>query len=161
MVSQTTPSFEDRVGQVLLEAGFITQEQLDGARTASEAESSSLLDAMVANSMVALETLVTVLSLQLHVPVVDLGHVEVDPEALALIPEDYARQHRMMPIGFDTDGSLRVATLMPNDFELSSELSSVTGHQTKFVLAIGGKLEDDQSRLQLRSGVSGRRGASR
>ena len=142
MVSQTTPSFEDRVGQVLLEAGFITQEQLDGARTASEAESSSLLDAMVANSMVALETLVTVLSLQLHVPVVDLGHVEVDPEALALIPEDYARQHRMMPIGFDTDGSLRVATLMPNDFELSSELSSVTGHQTKFVLAIGGKLED-------------------
>ena len=31
---------------------------------------------------------------------------------------------------------------MPNDFQLSAELSSITGRQTKFVLAIGGRLED-------------------
>ena len=142
MVSRTTPSFEERVGQVLLEGGFITQEQLDDARTVSEKESSSLLDAMVSHGMLAQETLVTVLSFQLRIPVVDLRHVQVDPEAVALVPEEYARQHGVMPTGFDTDGSLRIATRMPNDFQLSSELSSVTGRQTKFVLAIGGKLED-------------------
>ena len=142
MVSRTTPSFEERVGQVLLEGGFITQEQLDDARTASEAESSSLLDAMVSHGMLAQETLVTVLSFQLRIPVVDLRHVQVDPEAVALVPEEYAREHGVMPTGFDTDGSLRIATRMPNDFQLSSELSSLTGRQTKFVLAIGGKLED-------------------
>ncbi|NQW22719.1 MAG: type II/IV secretion system protein [SAR202 cluster bacterium] len=142
MVSRATPSFEERVGQVLLEGGFITQEQLDGARTASEAESSSLLDAMVSHGMLAQETLVTVLSFQLRIPVVDLRHVQVDPDAVALVPEDYARAHRVMPTGFDADGSLRIATRMPNDFQLSSELSSITGRQTKFVLAIGGKLDD-------------------
>ena len=73
---------------------------------------------------------------------VDLRHVEVDPEAVRLIPEEYARQYGVMATGFDSDGSLRVATRMPNDFQLSSELSSVTGRQTKFVLAIGGKLEE-------------------
>ena len=31
---------------------------------------------------------------------------------------------------------------MPNDFQLSTELSTITGRQTKFVLAIGGRLED-------------------
>jgi len=142
MVSRTTPSFEERVGQVLLEGGFITQEQLDDAKTAGEAESASLLDIMVSHGMLAQETLVTVLSYQLRIPVVDLRHVEVDLEAVALVSEEYARQHGVMPIGFDTDGSLRIATRMPNDFQLSSELSSVTGRQTKFVLAIGGKLED-------------------
>ena len=142
MVSRTTPTFEDRVGQVLLDGGFITDQQLAQARDVSAADGSGLLDSLVSHGMLAQETLVTVLSFQLRIPVVDLRHVQVDPEAVRLVPEDYARQYSVMPTGFDTDGSLRIATRMPNDFQLSSELSSVTGRQTKFVLAIGGRLEE-------------------
>ena len=142
MVSRATPSFEERVGQVLLEGGFITSQQLEQAREVSEESGSGLLDAMVSHGMLAQETLVTVLSFQLRIPVVDLRHVDVDPEAVRLVPEEYARQYGVMPTGFDSDGSLRIATRMPNDFQLSAELSSVTGRQTKFVLAIGGNLED-------------------
>ena len=36
MVSKTTNSFEDRVGQVLLEGGFITGQQLEQGRDASQ-----------------------------------------------------------------------------------------------------------------------------
>ncbi|MCH8309964.1 MAG: type II/IV secretion system protein [Chloroflexi bacterium] len=153
MVSRTTPSFEERVGQVLLEGGFITQEQLDDARTVSEKESSSLLDAMVSHGMLAQETLVTVLSFQLRIPVVDLRHVQVDPEAVALVPEEYARQHGVMPTGFDTDGSLRIATRMPNDFQLSTQLSSMTGRQTKFALALSGDLDELIDRTYARVSV--------
>ncbi|MEE8466662.1 MAG: GspE/PulE family protein [Dehalococcoidia bacterium] len=142
MVSRTSPAFEERVGNALLDGGFISQEQLDDARRAGEAEPTTLLDAMISRGIVSQETLVTVLSSQLRIPVVDLRHVDVDLEAVALVTEEYARQHSVMPIGFDTDGSLRIATLVPNDFQLSSQLSSITGRQTKFVLAIGGKLED-------------------
>jgi hypothetical protein len=92
--------------------------------------------------MLAQETLVTVLGFQLRIPVVDLRHVQVYPEGVRFVPEEYARQYGVLPTGFDTDGSLRVATRMPNDFQLSAELSSITGRQTKFVLAIGGRLED-------------------
>jgi len=147
MVTRATLTFEERAGVVLLEGGFITQEQLEDAKTASVLESSSLLDALVSHGMVNQEILVTVLSYQLRIPVVDLRYVDVDVDAVALVPEDYARQHKVMPLGFDTDGSLRIATLMPNDFQLSSELSSVTGRQTKFVMAIGGKLEDLINRI--------------
>ena len=142
MASRTTLTFEERVGQVLQEGGFVTSQQLEQAQQASTENGMSLLDTLVSNGMVAQETLITVLSFQLRIPVVDLRHVEVDTAAVQLLPEEYARQYTVMPTGFDSDGSLRIATRMPNDFQLSSELSTVTGRQTKFVLAIGGKLED-------------------
>jgi len=142
MVNRTTPSFEDRVGQVLVEGGFVTSQQLEQAHEASAESGMGLLDTLVSYGTVAQETLVTVLSFQLRIPVVDLRHVEVDSGAVALLPEDMARQYNVLPIGSDSDGSLRIATRLPNDFQLSSELSTVTGRQTKFVLAIGGKLED-------------------
>ena len=159
MVSRTSPTFEERVGNVLLEGGFISQGQLDDAKGAGQAESTTLLDAIVSRGIIAQETLVSVLSSQLRIPVVDLRHVEVDLEAVAMVPEEYARQHGVMPIGFDTDGSLRIATLIPNDFQLSSQLSSVTGRQTKFVLAVGGKLEDLINRVYTSAPVPKANGA--
>lgn len=142
MVTRTATSFEDRVGQVLVEGGFINGQQLTQARETSRASGTALLDTLVSSGVLAQETLVTVLSFQLRIPVVDLRHAQVDPEAVRLIPEEYARQNAVMPLGFDTDGSLRIATKMPNDFKLNAELSSVAGRQTKFVLAMGGRLEE-------------------
>lgn len=130
------------MGKCSLRGGFITSQQLDQAQIANTESNMGLLDTLVSNGMVAQETLVTVLSFQLRIPVVDLRHVDVDAEAVRLLAEEYARQYAVMPIGFDSDGSLRIATRMPNDFQLSSGLSSVTGRQTKFVLAIGGRLEE-------------------
>ena len=78
----------------------------------------------------------TVLSFQLRIPVVDLKTVEVDPEAVRLVPEDFAREHNILPVGFESDGSLRIATMAPNDFQVSTQLSSITGRQTKFTLAL-------------------------
>lgn len=142
MASGSTLPFEERIGQVLRERGFITEQQLSQARDASQASGAGLLDTLVSLQMLAQDTLVTVLSFQLRIPVVDLRHVNIDPEVVRLVPEDIARQYSVLPIGLDTDGSLRIATRMPHNFQLSAELSSVTGRQIKFVLAIGGKPED-------------------
>ena len=43
----------------------------------------------------ARETLVTVLSFQLRIPVVDLRNTTVDPEAIRLLPEEFARELRV------------------------------------------------------------------
>lgn len=142
MVTRAPVSFEDRVGQVLLEGGFLNNQQLAQAREESGKNGAGLLDTLLSTAMISQETLVTVLSFRLRIPVVDLRHVQVDPKAAQLLPEQYARQYSVLPVGFDTDNSLRIATRMPNDFRLSTELTSVTGRQTKFVLAMGGRLED-------------------
>ena len=142
MVTKTGTSFEDRVGQVLLDAEFITNEQLEQTQEATRENGESLLDNLVSMGFVARETLMTVLSFQLRIPVADLKHVGVDPEAVKLVPEDLARQHRILPYGFDSGGSLRVATIAPNDFQLSNQLTSITGRQTKFALALSGGLDE-------------------
>ena len=127
---------------MLLEAGFVTSEQLEHAKQVSQERGASLLDTLMSLGIVARESLVTVLSFQLRIPVVDLKSAEVDPEAVKLVPEDFAREHRILPVGFDADGSLRIATLMPNDFQLSTQLSSMTGRQAKFALALSGNLDE-------------------
>ncbi len=97
MVVQTIASLEDQVGQVLVEGGFITQPQLANAKSASSTTHSSFLDCLVTHGMLDQETLITVLSFQLRLPVGDLRHVQVDPEAAGLISVEYARQHGGIP----------------------------------------------------------------
>ena len=142
MATKASTSFDERVGRVLLDAEFITAKQLEEAARVSEEQSTRLLDSLVSEGMVARETLMTVLSFQLRVPVVDLKSVKVDPKAVRLVPEELARQHKVLPIGFESDGALRIATMAPNDFQLSVQLSSITGRQTKFALALSGGLEE-------------------
>ena len=142
MVTGGTGSFEERVGRVLLDAEFVTEEQLERGRQESQKSGDGLLDTLVSLEIVARETLMTVLSFQLRIPVVDLKSVQVDPQAVTLVPEDFARENNILPVGFEADGSLRIATMVPNDFQLSSRLSSLTGRQTKFALALSGGLDE-------------------
>ena len=153
MTTRTGTSFEERVGQVLVEAGFITNDQLGQARTYGETKGGSLLDNLMTLGIVARETLVTVLSFQLRIPIFDLKNQDVDSDAVRLIPEEFAREHRILPVSFEPDGSLRVATLMPNDFQLSTQLSSMTGRQTKFALALSGDLDELIDRTYARVSV--------
>lgn len=78
MVATSATSFEERVGRVLLDAEFITSDQLDEAREKSNESGDGLLDTLVTIGTVARETLMTVLSFQLRIPVVDLKTVQVD-----------------------------------------------------------------------------------
>ena len=75
MVTKSATSFEERVGRVLLDSEFLTADQLEQAREASAKQGTGLLDTLVSMGFVARETLTTILSFQLRVPVVDLRTV--------------------------------------------------------------------------------------
>ena len=154
MPNQLIPKFEERAVEILLDGGFLTQDLMDDAKTTSELKSSSLLDVIVTEGMMGQETLTTVLDLHLGIPVVDLKQINVDLDALALLPEKDARQYCVMPIGFESDGSLRIATLMPEDSKLSSKFSDITGCPTTLVLAIGGNLEETIDRIFIANSAS-------
>ena len=142
MVARGSTSFEDRVGRVLLDAEFVTAEQLQEAQETSQEQGARLLDSLVTLGFVARETITTVLSFQLRIPVVDLKTVQVDPDAVRLLPEEFAREYLVLPVGFEADGALRIATMVPNDFQVAAQLASITGRQTKFALALSGGLDE-------------------
>ena len=128
------------MGQNLVDAGFITTDQLASAGEAGRRSGVGLLETLVLDGLVPRETLIAMLSFQLRIPVIDLKTVDVDQAAVTLVPEEFARANCVLPIGFEPDGSLRTATTSPNDFQLASQMASLTGRQAKFVLALGGGL---------------------
>ncbi len=88
------------------------------------------------------DTLTTVLSFHLKVPVADPRQVEVDPEAVRLVPEALATEANVLPIATDRDGTLRVLMEDPGDFDTINKLATLTGRQIKAVLPIGDGLDE-------------------
>jgi type II secretory ATPase GspE/PulE/Tfp pilus assembly ATPase PilB-like protein len=71
---------------------------------------------------------------------VDLQTVDVQAEALGLIPERIALEHEVLPLKLE-DGILTVITNHPEDLQLTDTLSVLTNMRIKTVSPIGGDLQ--------------------
>lgn len=140
MTSRTTASLDDRIGQNLVDAGVVTANRLAAAKETGEQTGAGLLDTLVLDGHVPRDTIIEMLSSQLRVPVVDLKTVRVDPQAVETLPEEFARGKGVLPVGFEPNGAIRIVTTSPNDFQIASEIATLTGRQAQFVLALGGGL---------------------
>ena len=134
--------FEERISKALLEGGFLGAEQLERAQQVSKAQGGHLLETLVTLGMVARGTLLTMMGLQLRVPVEDLQNSDVASEAAELLPQEIAREHRMVPLGLEADGSLRLAVSHPHERELIGQLASITGRRVRVVLALGREIDE-------------------
>ncbi|MCB9603504.1 MAG: hypothetical protein H6724_07855 [Sandaracinus sp.] len=87
-----------RIGDMLVAAGFVTEEQVEEA-LASQKESGLRLGAeLVALGFVTEVQLIQVLSNQLSVPWVSLHHIEMTRELLDLVPADVADRYGLIPV---------------------------------------------------------------
>lgn len=136
------PRFEGRLGQVLVEGGFLTSEQLLEAEQLMMKQNKRLTSVLQEKGWTSKDTLTTVLSFHLKVPVADPRQVEVDAEAVKLVPEALAMEVNVLPLSVDRDGTLRVLMEDPGDFDSINKLSTATGRQIKAVLPIGEGLEE-------------------
>ena len=92
-----------KLGEILVDAGLITPEQLSQAVEEARQQQKRLGDYLQDEGMVAAEDVALALSLQLNLPIIDLTRQHVQPEALALVPEEYARQHDLIPVDLTGD----------------------------------------------------------
>ncbi|MBI4296476.1 MAG: type II/IV secretion system protein [Chloroflexi bacterium] len=142
MVERKLATFQERLGQALVEGGFITDNQLQQAREEAEKENKRLTDVLVEQRLISREVLATALSFQLKVPIVNLKQVQVTPEVLKLIPEDFAREREVLPIGIAPGGELQVAMESPNNFELINTLSAMTRRTVRPALPLDVRVRD-------------------
>ena len=134
--------FMDRLGQALQEGGFITQEQLNKARELSQSSGKRLTDVLQEQGFASREILTSALSFQFKIPVVNLKQAEIDPRALELIPEEFAREHQVFPFGFEPSGALKVATENPQDFQLINTLSGMTRKSIRTYLSLDSRVSE-------------------
>ncbi|MBI4180886.1 MAG: type II/IV secretion system protein [Chloroflexi bacterium] len=142
MVEKRLMTFQERLGQALVEGGFITLEQLDQVRQVAEAGGKRVTDVLQEKRLISREVLTTALSFQLKVPIVNLKQVTIDEKAVALVPEEFAREHEVLPFALGAGGELMLAMESPNDFQLINTLSAMTRRSIRPALPLDSRVKD-------------------
>ena len=124
--SRTIASINRRLGQVLLDEGLITVEQLARALDAQRTTSAPLGAVLVGQGAVPEDQMTQLLSVHLDTPLADLKHMEIDPEVAQLVPEDFARRNLVLPLHRE-NGHLAVAMGDPSNVHLLNDLRLITG----------------------------------
>jgi len=121
--------------RLLIDGGFVTSEELESARNTAKRTNKDVRQVILDKGLVSAETLAMILSFQLNVATIDLNDAQVQPDALALVSEDMARKHSVLPIALDGQ-TLTLATAEPYNTRLIDTLSSVTKKRIKPVIPL-------------------------
>ncbi len=119
-----------RLGQLLLERGYIDQSQLDEALEEHRQNDTRLGFHLVSLGYVDEKRLGEVLELQYDIPAVELAEVDVDEDLLDLVPSEFASKNLVLPIKRN-GRTLTVAMATPNDLSLIDDLRFRTGLEVK------------------------------
>ena len=83
-----------RLGDILLDSGKITREQLEIAiNKHNSIKNKKLGEILIELGYVSEEDILDLLKKQLDIPIVDLSHYYIDPKIIALVPESIARKY--------------------------------------------------------------------
>lgn len=122
-----------RLGDLLLEAGLITEDQLQSALK-DKKPNQKLGDALLKKGFITEQQLIEVLELQLGIPHVSLYRYPFDTNLFNLVPKETAKRNLLIPIK-KQDDKLYVAMADPIDFFAIEDLRLSTGFQIEPVLA--------------------------
>ncbi|HYE02206.1 MAG TPA: GspE/PulE family protein [Phycisphaerales bacterium] len=139
------------IATLLVERGVISQRQLDEAIAHQRAGGERLDRVLVRLGMVTPEEVLRVIGHQFHMPVVDLGSLDIDRAVLGALPAKLVYRQNCVPIARTAD-TLTVATSDPFELTGLDELRLLTGCAIEVVLA-----EESELRAFIRAhyGVGG------
>jgi len=116
-----------RLGDLLIDANLLTNEQLDKALT-EKSPDEKLGDTLLREGYITEQQLIEVLEFQLGVPHINISQYPIEQETIQLVPKELAKRYQVMPIR--TEGNqLFVAMADPMDYFAIEELRMATGFQ--------------------------------
>ena len=104
-----------RLGERLIKAGVISEEQLELALKEQKRTGEFLGELLQHLGFVTEEAISSVLADQAGVSQIDLANYLIDAEVLNLVPEDFARKYKLIPLSLE-DNRLTIA--MANSFDV-------------------------------------------
>jgi general secretion pathway protein E len=116
---------KEKLGEILIRIGMVTVEQIKEALQIAGKENKIIGQVLVEKGMLKPRDLVTALSIQMKVPLIDLRRHKVNREALRLVPEALARKHNILPLDV-IGGSLTLVMEDVNDVEAIDDIALVS-----------------------------------
>jgi len=109
------PLTNQRIGDILIEQGLITPQQLEEAlEMQGTGNKKRIGEILIELGTISREQLFEVLQYVYETEYIDLSNYVIDPEVISLIPEKFALQYKLIPLSIN-DNELVVAMANPLD----------------------------------------------
>ncbi|MBL8541982.1 MAG: GspE/PulE family protein [Burkholderiales bacterium] len=134
-----------RIGELLVQSGLITPDQLRIALTEQKHNAVPLGRLLVRLGFVTEGAIRDIMARTIGQESIDLTKIVVDAEALKLVPQEFARRHRLLPIAYDAQNhTLTVATTEIFNVVALDQLRGLLGPQVEIKAQLAGEaqLED-------------------
>ena len=125
-----------RIGEVLIEMGVLTDKQLEEVLKLQKqsTEKKKLGELLMDFGIITEEQMLEAMSAKLDMPVVDLSKIQIQPEAVQVIPEGLAREKVL--VAYRKEGNtLFIATNDPLDFYAFEDIRQMSQFTIHIVIA--------------------------
>ena len=134
-IDRTNEFGRQPLGQVLVDRGRITKDQLKEAENVAEARGLSMRDTVVQLKLADAETAAAALAEELGLSFVDLSDMVPDDSVLDLFPRNFVKRNAILPLFVDGDMLLVACVHGPNP-ELEEEVRLRSGYPMRAVIAV-------------------------
>ncbi len=124
-----------RLGQLLVRAGVISDKQLTDAIQVHTATGSPLGRVLVDLGYATQGAILAVMASQIGIPYIDFTSRRPDPVAVTLVPKELAQRYALMPVCMSEEGELIVAMADPQNVLALDDLRIITGHEIKAAIS--------------------------
>lgn len=124
-----------RLGEILLEAGLITEQILDEALALQKEKGIKLGEALVSAGSITERQIMEVVQKQLNIQYIDLDKVVIRQDIINILPESLVRKHEVIPVDL-LNGQLLVAMSDPMNYYATEDIRTVSGYMTKTAIAL-------------------------
>jgi len=132
-----------RLGDLLIELGHLTSDQLKLALDAQKKRKKRLGEVLIDMGFVSESVILQVLSDQLGVPVINLNEYQITEEVIKLIPIQIAKKHLLIPL-FKDGNRLTIAMADPLDVFAIDQIQYKTGLKVDVVISSKTEIEGAQ-----------------
>jgi len=122
-----------KIGEVLIEMGLISEEQLFDALVTSKKTGNHIGSVLVQKGYIAVEDLKKVLSAQRGVEAATAAQLKLDRKILSILPDDFVKLNLVIPIKYDGK-NLIVGMVNPNNKQVINDIVYLTGLKPRVML---------------------------
>ncbi|MCS7468371.1 ATPase, T2SS/T4P/T4SS family [Stieleria sp. ICT_E10.1] len=124
-----------RIGQILVDLGFLTDEQRDIVLEEQEQQPGALFGKVAEDmQLITEDQLVQGLAEQMSMQTISLEEIQLEPELVEKLTETMAQLYRVVPIRFEGN-QLTVATCDPQNLSVQDELRTFLGYDIEVLVA--------------------------
>lgn len=135
-----------RIGEILVEEGYLTDDQREIADETVQSGGGHLCDVLVSQRLLTEWELAKCLVSELQLPFIQTANYDISSDVISLLPHAFLHQHRLVPL--DRFGrSLVLATSGNISEEVVEEIEETTNYEVMLYVALG---SDIQGSLQTR-----------